>query len=254
MVTARKRQISAAFSAAAERYDEAAGVQRRVAGRLVELVSDRVLDPSPQHILEIGCGTGLLTGAIRKRWPRSVITATDIAHEMVAQAARHGSADRLMTMDGEQPTLGDERFDLILSSLTFQWFDNLHAALFRLRAMLRPGAALAFATMGAGSFSHWREAHEREGYSAGLPDYPTHSALQSMLGGFEDSWTGEGIVNLTQRGGRALMHHFRDIGAFVPRDGYRPLGPAAMRSVIERFDEDGGTATYHILYGGFRNG
>jgi len=251
MATARKDQIGAAFAAAAGRYEDGAYVQRRVARRLAERAARESL-PERAHILEIGCGTGLLTREIRQRWSDAVLIATDLAPEMVAATAAQGIATRLMVMDGEAPALGGERFDLILSSLTFQWFEDLPGALARLHALLRPGGSLCFATMGVGSFIDWRKAHEGEGVASGLPDYPTLADLRTMLGGFAQSWAEDETIPLPERGGRGLVRHFRAIGAQVPRPDYRPLAPAAMRRVIAHFDSGGGSSSYHVLYGGMR--
>src|SRR3546814_14322438 len=62
-------------------------------------------------------------------------------------------------MDGEAPIFEGEWFDLILSSLAFQWFDDLGGAVGRLAGLLRPGGSLIFSTLGRGSFARWRSAH-----------------------------------------------------------------------------------------------
>lgn len=248
MESARKAQIGAAFAAAAGRYDEGAHVQRLVAERLAEHASAEQISPQAD-ILEIGCGTGLLTREIRRTWPHARLTATDIAPEMIAATARHDLAARLLVIDGEAPRFDNERFDLILSSLTFQWFDDLPAALARLCDLLKPGGVLLFATMGAQSFASWRGAHAKAGQSAGMPDYPALEDLEAMLAPFPASRAWEQMVPVPQRGGQALVRHFKAIGAHVPRQGYQPLGPATLRHVIDIFDLDGGATAYHILYG-----
>ena len=64
MESARKAQIGAAFAAAAQRYDEGAHVQRIVACRLAARAGREPIAANAD-ILEIGCGTGLLTREIR---------------------------------------------------------------------------------------------------------------------------------------------------------------------------------------------
>jgi malonyl-CoA O-methyltransferase len=77
-------------------------------------------------------------------------------------------------MDGEHP---DQRgpFDIIASSLAFQWFADLPAAIARLRALLAPGGWLAFATLAEGSFAEWRAACGDQ--PCGIPDYPDAARL-----------------------------------------------------------------------------
>jgi malonyl-CoA O-methyltransferase len=74
-----------------------------------------------------------------------------------------------------------------------------------------------------------------------------------MLAPYADAFACDEHHLLPERGGAALVRHFRGIGAQVPRAGYRPLGPAAMRRVIRAFDEAGGETCYHVLYGRITN-
>lgn len=248
MEAGRKARIGAAFAAAAGRYEDGAGVQRIVARHLAQMAARERPGPDAQ-LLEIGCGTGLLTREIQARWPHAQLTATDLAPEMVAAAARSGVAARLFPMDGEAPVFSGRHFDLILSSLAFQWFADLPAALARLHGLLRPGGSLYFATMGAESFASWRAAHRQAGLAPGLPDYPGLAQLRAMLAGFGDAFACDEHHVLPERGGTALVRHFRAIGAHIPRPGYRPLAPAALRRVIALFDAGGGETSYHVLYG-----
>lgn len=253
MGSARKAQISAAFAAAVDFYEDSAVVQRAVAQHLAAMAGRERLSARGQ-ILEIGCGTGLLTREICRRWPEATLTATDLAPAMLDATARQGLGVRLLAMDGEAPAFDGPWFDLILSSLAFQWFDDLPRALTRLHGLLRPGGSLYFATMGAESFASWRAAHAALGLEAGLPDYPDLARLRAMLAGFGDAFACEEHHPLPLRGGRALIRHFRGIGAYVPRPGYRALGPATLRRVIARFDAAGGETDYHVLYGRISHG
>ena len=248
MASARKARIGAAFAAAAEGYEASAGVQRIVARHLAEMAGRERLEPGAP-ILEIGCGTGLLTREIHRRWPDALLTATDLAPAMIDATARRGLAVRLLAMDGEAPAFEGPWFDLILSSLTFQWFEDLPAALAHLHGLLRPRGSLYFATMGAESFASWRAAHAGEGVAPGLPTYPGLADLRAMLAPFRNAFACEEHYPLDMRGGQALVRHFRAIGAHIPRSGYRPLGPAVMRRVIARFDAAGGETGYHVLFG-----
>lgn len=248
MVSDCKTRIGAAFGAAAPHYDGDAGIHRLVAARLIAFAADHA-PRDPKAILEIGCGTGILTRLIDQQWPQAALTATDIAPDMVAETSRACRRAKLLVMDGEAPDLGEERFDLILSSLSFQWFEHLPAALARLHRLLRPGGSLCFATMGADSFRDWRDAHQREGLHCGLRDYPSLADLRAMMDPLGPTAFAQDMMPLAVSGGLALARHFHAIGARVPRADYHRLTPPSLRRVIARFDGDGGASAYHIIYG-----
>ncbi|NWK95725.1 SAM-dependent methyltransferase [Sphingobium lactosutens] len=249
MNDARKQRISDAFGAAAGHYEAHAGPQR-LAATLVADIAQRQMPGGVARVLEIGCGTGLLTRDIQTRWPGADLIATDISPGMLEQAASHGRvAGRFLTMDGEAPPFDGPWFDLILSSLTFQWFDDLPAAIARLAGLLRPGGSLIFSTMGQGSFAAWRAAHAACGEASGVPDYPSLDALRAMLAGHADAFAFEETVAMEGKGARALIAHLKGIGAVVPGEGRRPLGPSALRRVMATYDAAGGRDVYQLLLG-----
>ena len=122
-----------------------------------------------------------------------------------------------------------------------------------LTGLLRPGGILCFSNMGQHSFLGWRRAHEDEGLECGMLDHCTIADLQKMLNPLGMAETKEELVPLAETGGRALLQHFRAIGAHVPREGYHRLPASALRRLIARFDSNGGEAAYHVLYGKVRH-
>lgn len=240
----RKATVAAAFGAAAGTYDTGAGLQRAVARRLAERVAAL---PLPRHprILEIGCGTGLLSQALRARLGPAEWVVTDLSPAMLARcrAALGDPPDTVFqVMDGEHPETPPPGFDLILSSLAFQWFEDLDAALPRLAVLLRPGGHLAFATLAADTFREWRAAHEALGLVCGVPDYPTPATLARHCR-IEDEHIARRHPDAS-----AFLVELKRIGAAVPAPGRPPLPPGALRRVLRRFDA-GLTITWHIAYG-----
>ena len=249
MIEGRKQRISDAFGAAAAHYDDHAGPQR-FAAKLVADLAQRQKPAGVTRILEIGCGTGLLTRDIQARWPGAELVATDLSPRMLEQAAAGGLvAGRFLTMDGEAPTFEGPWFDLILSSLAFQWFDDLAGAIARLAGLLRPGGSLIFSTMGQGSFAQWRAAHEACGLASGVPDYPGLSDLRAMLAAHGDAFAFDEAVALEGQGARALLAHLKGIGAVVPDGGRAPLSASALRAVMAAYDAAGGRDGYELLFG-----
>ncbi len=243
-----KRRVAEAFGQA-DHYDSAAEVQRQVAAELAERITRHASGAAPA-ILEIGCGTGFLTRALSDSIGPARWTVTDLAPEMVERArVATGVAGDYRVLDGEHPAVdGDARFDIICSSLAFQWFGNLAAALGRLQPLLKPGGVIAFSTMAAQSFSEWADAHRAEHLTPGTPLYPDAAALTAMvpqgLAGLID------IVDYPQQhaDARAFLLGLKAIGAGVSAAGHRPLSAPDLRRAMARFDAGARIATYRVAF------
>lgn len=248
--------VAAAFGAAAATYEAHAAVQALVAERLARRIATLGL-PARPRVLEIGCGTGLLSRALRARLDAAWWLFTDLSPAMVA-ACRQGlgtpAEAAFLAMDGERPCLATGAgFDLIAASLAFQWFADLGGALARLVRLLAPGGVLAYATLAADSFAEWRQAHADLGLAAGIPDYPGVPDLARLWPAGGRGEVSEERLVRPYADGHAFLDALRGIGAHRPRDPRRPLAPGALRRVLRRFAAPAGIAvTYHIAYGVFR--
>ncbi|KRC85605.1 Malonyl-[acyl-carrier protein] O-methyltransferase [compost metagenome] len=246
----RNAQVGARFGAAASRYEDHAAIQRIAAERLA---SDIALLPLPRvpRILEIGCGTGLLTQAVARRLGPADWTVTDISPAMLA-AARRGPAPpgsvRYQVLDGEHPGALAGGYDLICSSLAVQWFADLNTGLARLAALLAPGGHLAVATLAAGTFGEWQAAHVAAGLAAATPPYPPAGAIRPAMINLAGGVRSERLIQ-NHPDGLHFLKGLKGIGATTPAPGRPPLGAAALRRVLAEFDEHGATVTYHLAYG-----
>jgi malonyl-CoA O-methyltransferase len=251
-----RSRIRAAFDGA-EGYDEVAEVQRRVAQTLAARVLEDPLPPKPR-VLEVGCGTGLLSEALIAGIADGRFLLTDVAPRMLERCRKkfartvpaHLRSVELRQMDGEWPDLPEAAFDLIVSSLTFQWFQNLEGALARLVHLLAPGGRLVFATLGEGTFSEWRDAHRRLGLEAADLRLPSLDRFPWLEAG-EHSLTEERLA-VHYPDARAFVQALRALGANVPVDErHTPLGAGSFRRLIRSL-EHGFTVTYHVLHGRYR--
>lgn len=244
-----RRRIESAFAGAKD-YDRHALVQHKVATALAGRIAAIPL-PAQPRILEIGCGTGFLTEALLAHGIEGKMLITDISAEMIARCRqRVGEAPgrEFAVLDGEygEPQ-HDRRFDLICSSLALQWFDDQAAALARMLRWLRPGGHGVFATLGAGSFAEWREAHEKEGLAPGTPRFATLAELAATMP-LSQAETPETAYFVEHHdSGLAFIRALRAIGAHTARRTHRHLSPAALRRVIRNFEAGGATVTYEIV-------
>lgn len=239
-------RVRDAFDAAQD-YDSHARVQAMVARRLADAIADLPLPRAPR-VLEIGCGTGLLTRALADRGLGGEWLVTDVASGMVERcraALGKRSGTRFAVLDGEEDQPGFAgRFDLVCSSLALQWFADPAAALARMHDWLAPGGHLAVTTLADGTFAEWRAAHARAGAEAATPVYPDGSALRAMLPGSGTMRINRFVDAHGDAG--SFLRGLRAIGAHRPREDRRPIGPAAMRRVFREFVDAGASVTYEV--------
>lgn len=130
------------FRAFYERHDDPWGFESRwYERRKRELVVASLPQQRYEHVLELGCATGLLTEQLASRSAR--ITAVDVVESALAKAHERVPHARVLQQraPGEWP---DGRFDLIvISELAYYWSTaELADGLRRIRASLTPGGEL----------------------------------------------------------------------------------------------------------------
>jgi malonyl-CoA O-methyltransferase len=144
------------FSAAAQTYETHAAVQASAAERVLAMCPTR---PIPHRICEAGCGTGLLTRNLVRKYPKSDIIAIDIAEEMIRQA-RHLTPEHplLQWQVADAATFKDQPpFDLVASNCSLHWVHPIGLLFANLATLLRSGGQLVFSLMLHDTF---RELHE----------------------------------------------------------------------------------------------
>ncbi len=140
-----KAAIECNFSEAAIRYDRYADHHRIIAERLMGLVRRDIVTGS---ILEIGCGTGILTEKLLARFPDSDVTAMDISQDMVDRCKSKlslSSRISFLVADAEEYCIGGNRYDLVVSSCSLQWFHDRRRFVDRIYAMLPAGGSCLMA-------------------------------------------------------------------------------------------------------------
>ncbi|GAB6153674.1 malonyl-ACP O-methyltransferase BioC [Desulfosporosinus burensis] len=153
-----KLQVQKNFGQSAATYDDYAIVQKEMARELLAKIKST--ERRFQTILEIGCGTGFFTELLAREYPKALITAVDIAPEMIdlAKDKLSGFANiSYLIADGEKLQIGNESlgapsFDLIVSNVVFQWFTDYAKPLAQYYALLNTDGYLIFSTLGAGTF------------------------------------------------------------------------------------------------------
>ena len=190
------------FSAGASAYDRVARIQPLVAARLAAS-----LDCKPARILEIGCGTGVLSSHLRSTFPDAELILTDISPSMLEICKRKLKGNGIFrVMNGERPDTDLGLFDLIISNLAMQWFEDMPGGIDRLSKLLAPGGRFSFSTLGEKNFTEWRALLETRNLPSGLHLYPDIASFPwpgDMLGRVEEEF----IIEKTQQWHRIFESH-----------------------------------------------
>lgn len=101
---------------------------------------------NPDAVLEIACGTGVVTRALATALPLACeITATDLNNAMVSHAESMGTTRPVTWRQANVTNLpyDDASFDVIVCQFSVMFFDRV-AAYRELRRVLRPGGTFLF--------------------------------------------------------------------------------------------------------------
>lgn len=238
-----KTNVIKGFNRGAKTYDQAACLQAKIARQLAQ----KLPNDSAQHILEIGCGTGLFSQYLVDYFPKADLYLTDIAPAMLEQCQqRLGQPDNIQwqCLDGEAlPLL--PTFDLIVSSMTLHWFQQLNTSLQNLKQRLKHNGRLLFAMLTENSLHEWRAMCEQFIVPFATPSFPVLMQLKKQFP--EMDWRVE-IIEEPYPNLQLFLSTLKSLGAIAPRVGYQPLSSATLRKMMRHFDHPI-QMTYEVVYG-----
>jgi malonyl-CoA O-methyltransferase len=151
------RSVSARFDAAAETYDSYSAIQTMTARAVHSLAASL---PTPRRILEIGCGTGILTRMVRTGFPSADFHALDISASMVRRTQlRLENPESVTWHVCDLLAFTDpEPFDCICSSSALHWIVPVTDAFDTISRLLSDQGHLVFGIMIDGTLQQLRAA------------------------------------------------------------------------------------------------
>ncbi|MBV2357075.1 class I SAM-dependent methyltransferase [Streptomyces sp. J2-1] len=149
MTLLRDDELAAAFDRGARAYDTLVATNPGYHGHLRRSVRRLGL---PGHgeglrVLDLGCGTGASTAALRSALPGADITAVDASAGMLERAAAKPWADGVRFVHAPAERLAEAGvhgpFDAVLAAYLFRNLTDPDAVLRRVHDLLAPGGRLA---------------------------------------------------------------------------------------------------------------
>jgi malonyl-CoA O-methyltransferase len=159
-----KRRIREDFAKAANSYDAAAIVQHEICARALERL--QMLKLNPEVILDIGSGTGKSVRGLQTAYPDSLVIASDVALQMLVHGHQQAHTALSVCCDAEYLPIKDESVDLIFSTSTFQWCEDINQVFKECSRILHKDGALVFSTFGPDTLLELRQSWGKvDGYS-----------------------------------------------------------------------------------------
>jgi SAM-dependent methyltransferase len=205
---------------------------------------------SATSIVDLGCGTGLITRELARQGYR--VIGVDPAPAMIDLARHRPYGDRVQWTCGDADRLGTPGADLaIMTGHVAQFFlsdESWHAALTALRAALRPGGRLAFESRnpGAREWAGWTADARVTVHDPTAGRIDTWTEVEDVRDGivwcvnhYVFAATGEELVSPTRlrfRSEDELAQSLADAGFAVERVygdwDRRPAGPTTRELIV----------------------
>ena len=104
---------------------------------------NRIVGDSFKRIIDIGCGSGMSTLPLRKRFTEAEILGADSSPSMLAQARATLKDVTWLERDCSKLLTDLGKFDLVFSNAALQWFEDQAKVIRNLSDMLMPEGILA---------------------------------------------------------------------------------------------------------------
>lgn len=257
-----KSQVSSAFSRHAQTYDNHAGIQSYAANYAANMIANlkkRAAIPEGE-VLEIGCGTGLFSSHLAKLFPERKIICSDISQTMLdACRVRLQSRTTLdehvdfLALDAEDLD-AENKFAVIASSFTIQWFFQPLHGLQRMLDALKPGGLLIFSVPGNDSCPEWKAAADALNLPFTRNPMPAMEQLQKLASANGLEFTIQShFVQESYADAIAMMRSLKELGAGTQRNNLK-LSCMQLRSLLRELDKLGNPlqVSYEIITGYYR--
>ncbi len=254
-----KRLLRQSFARAAATYDESAVLQKEISKRVLERL--QYISIKPQVVLDVGAGTGFAAKALLKQYPGSRVIAADIATPMLQKTRKRCGWLRrpsLLCADIEALPLADASVDVIFTTSTLQWCNDLDNTLHHFKRILKPGGLLMLSSFGPDTLKELRASWATVDQHTHVNTFmDMHDIGDGLLrAGFAEPVMDMEIMNITYHQVTALLRDLKNIGAQNKTRG-RSKGLTGkgqikhMQTAYEAFRNTAGLlpATYEVVYG-----
>lgn len=159
------RKIRRAFSDAALEYDLLTSLHKEIGRELVRKVGAHSSAPLQEQdnetILDIGMGTGWLTGKLKFYFPESQVVGIDFAEGMLDVAKEQHEGFEMLQANALRLPFKADTFDLVVSNLSLQWIKSLNVCFEQCKKTLKKNGYIYVTLFGYETFTELFESLEK---------------------------------------------------------------------------------------------
>lgn len=233
-----KQQVRNSFANASSSYDAMAALQRKVGKDLLKNETNLT-----GTVLDIGCGTGFLTGELLALSGHQQMIALDLALPMVQTTrAKYNSVNNLLYLcaDAENLPLKNNSIDKVFSNVALQWCQDLLSVFNDVRRILKPEGSLVFSTFGEKTLHELKTAWSKvDDYSHVNNFYNATEILEFLThAGYKNIQISEKVYTQEYESVMALMRELKGIGAHNVTAGrnHSMTGKNKMQAMINHYE------------------
>jgi len=256
-----KRKV---FDRHAKTYDEYSTLQNKISDNLFKKLD--LINVRPNFILDLGCGTGRNGRILKEKYQKTRIINYDFSINMLLEAKKNqhkllGTKSEYICGDIEELSFSENTFDVIWSTSSLQWCNNLSDIFKKAKLILKPGGLFIFSTFGPNTLFELKSVTKK------ISSYQkTNNFLD--IPSIKDKLIKEGFITpvldseefcLTYKNINKLFLDLRKIGA---TSGFKSKkiglsGKSFLKLISDGYkvySYDGNfPATYEVIYGYARN-
>lgn len=190
-------------------------------------------------ILDLGCGTGCIADALKRRARFARLVGVDFSPVYVEHAARRNDDPRVRFEVGDACALGhpDRSFDLVLAFLLLHFVPRTERAVAEMARVAKPGATVAAAVWDArGGFvanrMFWDTASVLDAGAVGrrARNYTRPMTRPGELGA---AWRAAGLRDVVETTLAIRMEYARFEDYWAPYEGHEGPGPEYLATLDE---------------------
>lgn len=165
------RDIERRYDQSARAYERHDALEREIGERLLERAAFARV--APKRIVDIGCGAGRGSRALKSRFDEALVIGLDLSRRMLQRLQARSTAEQpvfAVQADLARLPLAARCVDLVFCNLALQWAGDFEHALQEFRRVLRPQGMLLLSVPGPDSLRELRGL-VGQGASTSMPIY-----------------------------------------------------------------------------------